>query len=593
MRIRVSRYAPAPIAFKLIAPTIVLPAITIEKLDEEDLSAVLAHEVAHLRRHDPLVNIIQILLLGIWWFHPLYWLLTRQLRRTREECCDDLVLARQVTQDDRYCQVLLDAARASLCATTGGAILGFGESAESMHKRMQRIMSPRARKTAGIGICAGLVLSVLGVVFMPMWRSNATIDNPRPATTLPSSAFYHYKEATQAKGLRHRIGSTEFKIERCYRLAAHGAVCATDGRKPISISLDERAPVFTGQHASLDQAAIRFQRNSLTGHEILQVRIFDHRTRALLTQYHAPAAWDYNGQDEIRFKSFGRSLPDRVDVWFWVTQFGPEDMRQTVPAQIGATVEFQDYKAILSDLRKGVTSYSTTANGTISVKPVAGEDDSRILAAFMITPKRSRRNRDYARVAAVCKDGTRILYDRVIYLQNRSLVCDFSMKLSDLDHFELYPIGQESYFYFDGVRLPKGQDRVLKDSWEAVINTQGQTGGYTAAQSGLGQVLVTVLPGSSSMSFTSRQLLNSLQQTLWSPGKKIRNPDTDSTLVCEVRGLSSRMLKSEIIPLDANGQPIEDSAGFGRSCPVVYRKFRVTPQDIHDVHVKLTWSAED
>jgi beta-lactamase regulating signal transducer with metallopeptidase domain len=806
VQIRVSRYAPAPIAFKLVRPTIVLPAVTIDKLDEEDLSAVLAHEVAHLRRHDPLVNIIQILLLGIWWFHPLYWLLVRQLRSTREECCDDLVLAKRVTQDDRYCQVLLDAARASLCATTGGAILGFGESAESMHKRMQRIMSPRTRRAAGIGICAGLVLLVLAVVFMPMWRSNATINNPRPvtdtglspgplqslaiglnlqkyprlemdarqeadlkaciklsrltnssvngkprfdepevkeellalqqgmldpfyaefllskwhernnetdqaqqwmqqsldhasavlirryqfmdgrplahtpvgrlgvecrmktatssngyngleyislitdekgqvylpcydtkircnsvqhprgyeietgrhgylelharycllptiyvwkkghprpATSLPTSAFYHYKEATQAKGLKHRLNHASFRIERCFRLNGDGSIAATDGRQAISLTPDEQTSQFPERHASLDQAAIRFKRDSLSGHEILQARIFDHRTRALLSQYHAPAAWDYNGQDEISFKSFGRTLPERVDVWFWVTQFGPEDMRQTVPAQVGATVEFQDYRALLSDLRGAVTSYSTTPNGIISVKADAREDDSRILAAFMITPKRSRRNRDYARVAAVCKDGTRILYDRVIYLQNRSIACDFHMKLSELDHFELYPIGQESYFYFDGVSLPRGQGRPLEDSWEAVIDTQGQTGPFPAAQSGPGKVIVTVLPGSSSMSHTSRQLLNSHSQAQWSRGEKIRNPDTESTLVCELRGLSARMLKTEIIPLDVNRQPIEDSSGFGRSGSVVYRQFRVPASDIQSVHVKLTWSAED
>ena len=43
-------------------------------------------------------------------------------------------------------------------------------------------MSPRTRRAAGIGICAGLVLLMLGVALMPMWRSNATLDNPHPVT---------------------------------------------------------------------------------------------------------------------------------------------------------------------------------------------------------------------------------------------------------------------------------------------------------------------------------------------------------------------------------------------------------------------------
>jgi beta-lactamase regulating signal transducer with metallopeptidase domain len=165
-----------------VVPTVVLPAQTVACLSSDDLAAVLAHEIAHLRRRDPLVNTVQILLAGIWWFHPVYWLLTRQIRRVREDCCDDLVLTRQIAPDDRYCQILLDAARASWCATTGAAVLGFGESGRSLRQRLLRILNPRSHKAASVGIVAGLALIVLAVVTIPMWRSGSTLDNPRPAT---------------------------------------------------------------------------------------------------------------------------------------------------------------------------------------------------------------------------------------------------------------------------------------------------------------------------------------------------------------------------------------------------------------------------
>ncbi len=75
-----------------LAPVILLPASAISGLTAEQLEAILAHELAHVRRHDYLVNLLQTLVETLLFYHPAVWWLSRKIRQERELCCDDIAV---------------------------------------------------------------------------------------------------------------------------------------------------------------------------------------------------------------------------------------------------------------------------------------------------------------------------------------------------------------------------------------------------------------------------------------------------------------------------------------------------------------------
>lgn len=81
---------PATIGF--LKPIILLPVASINNLSTEELEAILIHELAHIKRNDYLMNIIQTVAETILFFNPFAWLISAQIRKEREYCCDDEVL---------------------------------------------------------------------------------------------------------------------------------------------------------------------------------------------------------------------------------------------------------------------------------------------------------------------------------------------------------------------------------------------------------------------------------------------------------------------------------------------------------------------
>lgn len=82
-----------PIMMGVIRPVILLPIATVNNLTEDQLEAILLHELAHIKRFDYLHNIIQAIVETVLFFNPFVWLMSSITRREREHCCDDVVLS--------------------------------------------------------------------------------------------------------------------------------------------------------------------------------------------------------------------------------------------------------------------------------------------------------------------------------------------------------------------------------------------------------------------------------------------------------------------------------------------------------------------
>jgi BlaR1 peptidase M56/Bacterial type II and III secretion system protein len=92
VRLLQSALVEVPTVIGWLRPVILLPASCVTGLTPRQLESIIAHELAHIRRHDYLVNILQSAVETLLFYHPAVWWVSRRVREERELCCDDLVV---------------------------------------------------------------------------------------------------------------------------------------------------------------------------------------------------------------------------------------------------------------------------------------------------------------------------------------------------------------------------------------------------------------------------------------------------------------------------------------------------------------------
>ncbi len=83
----------SPIVIGHLKPMILFPIGAINRLNTSEVEAILAHELAHVMRHDYFFNILQSVIEALFYFHPAVWWLSSQIRTERENCCDDIAIS--------------------------------------------------------------------------------------------------------------------------------------------------------------------------------------------------------------------------------------------------------------------------------------------------------------------------------------------------------------------------------------------------------------------------------------------------------------------------------------------------------------------
>jgi GWxTD domain-containing protein len=84
-----------PVVIGYFRPVVLLPLGLVTGLRPEQVEAILIHELAHIRRHDYFVNLLQSCVEGLLFYHPAVWWVSHVIRTERENCCDDGVVAMQ------------------------------------------------------------------------------------------------------------------------------------------------------------------------------------------------------------------------------------------------------------------------------------------------------------------------------------------------------------------------------------------------------------------------------------------------------------------------------------------------------------------
>lgn len=148
------RLLSVPAVIGLVRPVVLLPLRALTGLTAEQLEAVIAHELAHIRRFDALVNFFQVLAETLLFYHPAVWWLNKRIRAERENCCDDVAVA--------TCGSTVDYARALTAMEEWRAVPSFAMAATGspLAARITRLLGldRQGRSSAGI-LTASLVLT--------------------------------------------------------------------------------------------------------------------------------------------------------------------------------------------------------------------------------------------------------------------------------------------------------------------------------------------------------------------------------------------------------------------------------------------------
>lgn len=116
-----------PLTLGFWKPVVLFPLGMIAQLSPAQVEALLLHELAHIRRHDYLVNLVQLVLEVCFFYHPLFWLLSREARSRREFCCDEVVI-RHTPDPILYAKTLTDLQLSFLQPSTQFVMNATGKS---------------------------------------------------------------------------------------------------------------------------------------------------------------------------------------------------------------------------------------------------------------------------------------------------------------------------------------------------------------------------------------------------------------------------------------------------------------------------------
>ena len=148
-----------PAVIGWLRPVVLLPASALTGLTPLQLDALLAHELAHVRRYDYLVNLLQIAIETLLFYHPAVWWVSRRVRDEREHCCDDVAVA-ACGDAHFYAAALLGMER----LRSPLPVLSFAATGGSLVGRVRRLMTPVPAELFPRGIAAAIAVTIALVV---------------------------------------------------------------------------------------------------------------------------------------------------------------------------------------------------------------------------------------------------------------------------------------------------------------------------------------------------------------------------------------------------------------------------------------------
>lgn len=167
-RVVLTSAACSPMVFAFGRPRLIWPNSLAEPLTGDARRAVIAHELAHLRRRDHWVAWLELAASCGWWWNPLFWYARRQLRETAELACDAWVVSLLPGGRRAYAQALIDVSEMVSWTAAPAPAVGMGASARHLFER-RLTMILRERVPCQAPLVGLALIGLLAIAILPGW----------------------------------------------------------------------------------------------------------------------------------------------------------------------------------------------------------------------------------------------------------------------------------------------------------------------------------------------------------------------------------------------------------------------------------------
>jgi HEAT repeat protein/beta-lactamase regulating signal transducer with metallopeptidase domain len=195
VRLLESAMAPVPMTIGWLRPVILIPVGALTGLTQQQLEAIIAHELAHIRRHDYLINLLQAVIETLLFYHPAVWWVSRRIRDERELCCDDLAVA--VCGDAlTYARALFEMEQIRAASPQ----LAVAANGGTLMNRIERLVgAPTQRNNRFAGVFACIIVSA---VLVSVAIAATILLQPAEAIAAKQDAQAKTGSAQQTKQIR-------------------------------------------------------------------------------------------------------------------------------------------------------------------------------------------------------------------------------------------------------------------------------------------------------------------------------------------------------------------------------------------------------
>jgi len=237
-------------------PVLLLPSDISQRLPPEQVSAILAHEMAHVRRRDNLTSALHMMVEALFWFYPLVWWLGARLIAERERACDEAVI-HAGNDPQTYAEAILNVCKHYVASPL---VCASGVGGADLRRRIEYIVANRVK--AKLSAAKKLLVAVTGSaaisvpVLMGLFETRLVSAQSEPALSADASSVG--RDVMTVRGDVQIAGSAHDESAPPVTIEANSVTAATNGKGIVvmeGLRLRTGSFFLTADHAVMPRGA--------------------------------------------------------------------------------------------------------------------------------------------------------------------------------------------------------------------------------------------------------------------------------------------------------------------------------------------------